>query len=186
MPHGSELRIIAAMVTSRWTRVATQALAVCCTLLPLGCAGGEDVTAKSLEQARRLWSRAGIEDYDLEWESSGLNQAHYRVTVRGGRVRTVVMVQPDGQLTEVHPAEPKFYSVEGLFITLAEELAQLKGPTPFGRPKGTKAILRFTPDAKLGYPRSYRRDVVGASRGVAIDVVRFVPNPPPVGSANSP
>ena len=144
------------------------------------------MTSDSLSQARRVWERARIDDYDLEWQSTGQNEAHYRVRVRGGRVRSVAMIQPDGQSTEVHPHEPKFYGVDGLFLTLAEELAQLKTATPFGQPKGTRAILRFTPDAKLGYPRHYRRDVVGASRAVAIDVIRLVPDPPRDEPARSP
>jgi hypothetical protein len=35
--------------------------------------------------------------------------------------------------------------------------------------------MRFTPDPKLGYPRSYRRNVLGTSLELAIDVIRLIP-----------
>ena len=87
-------------------------------------------------------------------------------------------VAPDGRRYELHPAEPRFFGVDGLFTTIADELAQLKSDRPFGQPKGTKVVMRFTPDPKLGYPRFYRRDVLGTSQGLAIDVVRLVPVQP--------
>jgi hypothetical protein len=141
----------------------------------VGCSGGQVVTPKSIASARRVWAQAGIQDYDLEWISSGMITAHYYVTVRGGEVRKVESVQPDGRRFELHPAAPRFFGVDGLFTTIADELAQLKSERPFGQPKGTKVVMRFTIDAILGYPRTYRRDVLGTSQGLAIDVIRFIP-----------
>lgn len=136
------------------------------------------MTAESIARARRLWTKAGVRDYDLEWTSSaGSNQSHYRVSVRGGQVRSVDSILPDGRTIAARTAEPRYYGVEGLFMIIADELAQRRNPEPFGRPKGTKAILRFTPDPKLGYPTSYRRDVLGSPLPLAIDVIRFVPDP---------
>jgi hypothetical protein len=146
-----------------------------------GCSGGEPVTPESIAAAREAWAEAGIRDYDLEWTSSGMNQAHYYVTVRGGTVRKVESVAPDGRRFELHPGEPRFYGVDGLFLTMADELAQLKTDRPFGQPKGTKVVMRFTRDPKLGYPRSYRRDVLGTSQTAAIDVIRLVPERAPSG-----
>jgi hypothetical protein len=142
-----------------------------------GCAGGEAVTARSLAEARRRWDRAGIRDYELEWTSSGLGHGHYVVTVRGGQVTAIESILAGGKRMAVHPAEPRFYGVEGLFMIIGDELAQLETSTPFGQPKGTKAVLRFEPDSKLGYPRSYRRDVLGTPLALAIDVIRFAPAP---------
>jgi hypothetical protein len=159
--------------------------AVCSTLaflliLGSGCGGGEDVTEESLARARRLWTRSGIHNYDLEWTSTaGMSSAHYRVSVRDGQVRNVESVLPDGRVVATRTAEPRYYGVEGLFMIIADERAQRSRPEPFGRPKGTTAILKFTPDAKLGYPRSYRRDVLGTPLPLAIDVIRFVPSPRP-------
>jgi hypothetical protein len=162
-----------ATIASRWVWLgALLALALA------GC-GGEDVTQQSLARARQRWERAAIRNYDLEWTSHGLSRGHYVVTVRDGQVRSITSLLPNGRSLAVHPAEPKFYGVEGLFLILGDELAQLRTDTPFGQPKGTKAVLRFTPDPEFGYPRRYRRDVLGTPLALAIDVIRFRPEPPP-------
>jgi len=139
------------------------------------CDRGEVVTDHSLAQARKLWTQAQISNYDLDWTSSGPNKAYYRVRVRDGTVQTVEQVLTDGRTVELHPGEPRYYGVDGLFLTLADEYAQLATDRPFGQPRGTTAVLRFTPDPRFGYPRSYRRDIVGSALPVAIDVVRFAP-----------
>jgi hypothetical protein len=139
----------------------------------LGCAGGQDVTSEAIDRARQLWSRAGILDYDLEWTVRGPNNAHYFVTVHGGEVRTIESLQPDGHRIPLKPPQPRFYGVDGLLLTISDELAQLKTDQPFGQPKGTKVVLRFKCDPKLGYPLWYRRDVLGTSQSMSIDVVRL-------------
>jgi len=143
-----------------------------------GCAGGENVTTGALAAAHLKWYQAHILNYNLEWTSTGARNAHYRVFVRGGKVRLIYSLLPDGREIEVHPAKPEYFGVDGLFDIIEEELAQLQSPTPFSQPKGTKIVLRFTPDPKLGYPRSYRRDVFGTPQGISIDVIRLDPNPP--------
>jgi hypothetical protein len=142
-------------------------------LILAGCGGGEEVTVQSIGKAKRLWEQARVRDYDLEWTTSGRTQGHYRVEVRQGQVRSVDSVLPDGRTLPVPTAEPKYYGVEGLFTVIKDELAQLQFPEPFGQPKGTKILLRFTPDPKLGFPRRYRRDVLGTPQTVAIDVLQF-------------
>jgi len=151
------------------------------TALP-GCGGdGAPVTSQALAQARKVWAQARIDDYDMDWTSSGTNNAYYRVTVRDGKVRTLEQVLPGGQsrTVELRPDQARYYGVDGLFLTMADEYAALETDHPFGQAKGTKAVLRFTTDPQYGYPRSYRRDVVGSPLPLAIDVVRFVPKPNP-------
>jgi hypothetical protein len=162
------------------TLVAMTALAAVC--LFARCSGGQSVTPEALAAARRVWAEAEFRDYDLEWTASGMTSAHYYVTVRGREVRKVESVAPDGRRFELHPADPRFYGVDGLFTTIADELAQLETDRPFGQPKGTKVVMRFTPDLRLGYPRFYRRDVLGTSQGLAIDVIRLIPTGPSSGS----
>lgn len=136
-----------------------------------GCGGGQDVTPEAVQAARQLWGRAGIRDYDLDWSVSGRNNAHYLVAVRGGEVRKVEMIRPDGGKVAMHPGKKEFFGVDGLFQTMDEELAVCsKHERPFDQPKGTKVIMRFQPDAKLGYPRWYHRDVLGTPASMAIDV----------------
>jgi hypothetical protein len=167
--------------TQRVRRGSRVVIAVSCLswVVSTGCAGGENVTKESIRAARARWDKADVRDYDLEWASSGLSRSHYVVSVRNGRVRSIESIAADGRRHEVTSPEPKFYGVDGLFMIIADELAQLDGVAPFGKPKGTKAVLRFTPDPVLGYPRSYRRDVLGSPMALAIDVLRFTPSPSP-------
>ena len=141
-------------------------------------AGGQEVTPEAIEQAKQLWTKAGIRDYDLEWTVAGAQNNHYYVTVRGGEVRKIESIRPDGRRIELKSPTLGIYSVDGLFLTIADELAQLKTDHPFGQPKGTKVVMRFKPDPKLGYPQWYRRDVMGTSLAIAIDVVKLVPETP--------
>jgi hypothetical protein len=141
-----------------------------------GCDGGQAVTPEAIDQAKRLWSLAGIRDYELDWSVTGPNSAHYVVAVQAGEVRKIDALEPDGRRVELHPGSPRFFGVDGLFVTISDELAQLKTEKPFGQPTGTKVVMRFSPDAKLGYPRWYRRDVLGTSQAVTIDVNKLVPS----------
>jgi hypothetical protein len=144
-----------------------------------GCGGGENVTSRSLLNAKRTWQAAKIRDYNLEWRSMGAREGHYLVYVRGGRVRKVYLVQPDGQEVEAKPALPDFFGIDGLFQIIDEERLQTQEDQPFGQAKGSRTILKFTPDAKLGYPRHYRRDVVGSLKGLTIDVIQLDTQPAP-------
>jgi Family of unknown function (DUF6174) len=144
----------------------------------VGCGGGQDATPEAVRSAKQLWERAGIRDYDLDWSVTGTNNAHYFVTVRGGEVRKVEMVGRDGGKSPSNSHETSFFSVDGLFHTIDEELAVCsKSEMPFGQPKGTKIVMRFQPDGKLGYPHWYRRDVLGSSASMAIDVIALIPVP---------
>jgi hypothetical protein len=145
-----------------------------------GCAGGQEVTPGAIAAAKALWTRADIRDYDLElnWSTSGMNTAHYFVTVHGGVVHKVESIQPDGHRIVLRPGSARYYSVDGLFLTIADELAQLQTDTPFSQPKGTKVVMRFETDPKLGYLHWYRRDVMGTSRSARIDVLRLTPTAP--------
>jgi len=141
----------------------------------LGCAGGQAVNPETVDAAKRLWTQAGIRDYQLEWSVTGPNNAHYFVTVQNGEVRKIESIQPDGARKVARSGEPRYFSVDGLFLTIAEELALLKTDRPFGQPKGNKVVMRFEPDSTRGYPHWYRRDVMGVPQGMRIDVIKLVP-----------
>ena len=144
-----------------------------------GCDDGRDVSPRSLRRAKTTWEAAKLKDYDVEWVAAGPQAGpegvRYAVEVRGGAVKSVAVVGKDGKAAEVHPAEPEAYAVDGLFRTLQEEMDQLKADAPFGWPKGPAPTLKFDPDARLGYPRSYRRNVPGRPPGLAIDVLAVRP-----------
>jgi hypothetical protein len=144
-----------------------------------GCGGGVTATVDSVKAAEAKWKAAGLRNYDLEWANSGMGTGHYRVFVRDGEVKAIYSVLPGGREVVAKPGAPRMYSVDGLFTTIKDEIAQLDQPTPFGQPKGTSAILKFTPDPELGYPKAYRRDVLGTPKGVSIDVLGLDRDPPP-------
>jgi Family of unknown function (DUF6174) len=162
------------------------AVSVLSAVAAAGCSQGEAVTADSLATARAAWTRAGIRDYQLEWQASGTNSAHYIVTVRNGVVTNIESKTSQGDWITAHPAEPRFYSVDGLFTTIADELAQLKTDRPFGQPRESKIVMRARFDPKLGYPLSYHRDVMGTTQSLAIDVLRLTPSTSPDASGGSP
>ncbi len=145
-------------------------LAACASVA--GCSGGQEVTSQNIEAAKRLWTASGIRDYDLEYTSGPYND-HYLVTVHDGAVRKVESIQPGGRRIALHPGESRYYSVDGLFLTITNELAQLKRDTPFEKPKGTKIVMKFKTDPKLGYPLWYRRDIMGGSQGARFDVIKI-------------
>jgi Family of unknown function (DUF6174) len=148
-------------------------LAIVCAIA--GCAGGQQVTAEALEQAKQLWAKGGVHDYDLEWTVGGGQTNHYVVQVRDGKVSQIETIRSDGTRSLPKIPDTRYYSVDGLFLTIANELAQLKTDHPFDRPPGTQVVMRFKPDPKLGYPHWYHRDVMGTSLSIAIDVVKLVP-----------
>ena len=73
------------------------------------------------------------------------------MTVHDSEVKKVEAIQPGGTAIELHPGAPRYYSVDGLFVTIADELAQLEKPSPFEQPKGTKIVMKFKtePEARL-------------------------------------
>ncbi len=160
-------------------RIIAAILAIGLSLSAAGCGQGEVVGEKSLRKARIAWNQSKIRGYDLEWITTGPQTSpsgdHYAVAVREGEVTSIERVSADGKRVPIRPAKPQFYGMDGLFLTMEEELAQLETDAPFNAPKGTDVVLRFTTDPKLGYLKSYRRDILTQPRGLAIDVVRFVP-----------
>jgi hypothetical protein len=139
-----------------------------------GCAAGQDVTTDRIDSARELWAKAAIRDYELEYTTAPAN-GHFLVTVRAGEVKKVEAIQPDGARVELHPGAPRYYSVDGLFVTIADELAQLEKPNPFEQPKGTQILMKFKTNPELGYPEWYRRDIMGATQSARIDVIKLTP-----------
>lgn len=162
-------------MTRRPTRLSLTLIGSILCASASGCATGEDVTTRALDKARARWEQAALNDYNIEWTSSGARLGHYRVAVRQGEVVSVQSVLPDGRVVEARPGDPSYYSVEGLFRVLEEELDHALSDTPFGRPRGTRVLLKFVTDPVLGYPTRYRRDVAGTRQGLAIDVVSLVP-----------
>jgi hypothetical protein len=141
----------------------------------IGCSRGEEATGDAIAQAKARWMKAAIRNYDLEWTVTGPNNAHYYVTVEEGDVRKIELEEPDGTRLEIRSPSPSYFSVDGLFLTIANEITLAKSDHPFNQPNGTKVVMRFQPDPELGYPHWYRRDVMGTPQTVTIDVVKLTP-----------
>ena len=154
------------------TRLWLGILAAC--LASHGCSGGQDVSADGINAARQLWSSAGIRDYELEYTTAPAN-GHYLVTVHDAEVKKVEAIQPGGARVELHPGAPRYYSVDGLFVTIADELAQLEKPNPFEQPKGTRILMKFKTNREFGYPEWYHRDIMGTYQSARIEVIKLTP-----------
>jgi len=171
---------------ARYVPIARRLLAACILMLTFaGCGeSGDPVNQERIESDAARWAAAGIRDYDLVWQSvSTRNRSTYKVYVRDGSVRAVRLVRPDGKAVALKPADMNFYSVEGLFRTIREELAQSQESRPFGQPPGTTVVLTMRSDDRLGYPTIYRRDIFGVEDRMGIDVIELTPSkaevPPP-------
>jgi hypothetical protein len=132
-------------------------------------------TADAIGQAKQSWALVGIRDYDLEWTVTGPKNAHYYLTVRGGEVRKLEPLQSEGHRLELSPPSPGCFSVDGLFLTIANEIALMKIDGPFNQAKRTKVVMWFESDPVLGFPHLHRRDVMGRLQAITIDVLKFVP-----------
>ena len=93
------------------------------------------MTRENIEAARQRWAVAGIRDYDLEYTTAPAN-GHFLVTVREGVVKKVEGIGPGGARNELHPGAPRYYSVDGIFTTIADELAQLSKDNAFRPAQG--------------------------------------------------
>jgi hypothetical protein len=120
---------------------------------------GEPLTAERLAAARALWARNGPKYYVLDID---VRDAHHHVEVKDGKV---VSMTTDGRKAEERLW--KYWSVEGMFQSLSEELSNLQHPeAPFGVKDPGEVTLRAAFDAKTGYPARFLRYVQGQMRSV--------------------
>jgi hypothetical protein len=151
--------------------VAAGTAAGALTLLFLFRREGEPLTAAGLEAAEARWRDAGPRDYDLAVSVRGAQSGEHRVEVRGGRV--VAMT------TGGAPVDPRvwpYWSVEGLFRFLREELAAAERPREaHGADGSAQVVLRVAFDGELGYPRRFLRHVLGGGAGIEWEVTGLAP-----------
>ncbi|MEX0936696.1 MAG: DUF6174 domain-containing protein [Pirellulales bacterium] len=152
--------------------------AVIAVVLPaLLCAGilawfRQDVprlTDRSLELAIDRWREHGPESYTMEIELGGMRPGTVHLEVRDGEVTAM---QRDGYTPERRVWET--WSVPGMFDTIDRELQIAEAPAEEAQfPPGTQFELRAEFDARLGYPRRFRRMVLGEGTEVSWQVTRF-------------
>jgi hypothetical protein len=120
---------------------------------------GEPLTPERLEAARALWNEKGPRSYVIDVD---VRDAHHRVEVRDGKV---VSMTTDGR--EAPERLHEYWTVEGMFRSLSEELSNLRRPEgPFGVSDPAEVTLRVAFDGGCGYPARFLRHVQGQTRSV--------------------
>lgn len=136
------------------------------TLVLLFRQEGEPLVAADLEAAAARWREKGVEDYDLEVSVRGVQQGEHRIEVRRGRV---VAMTTGG--SPVAPSSWDYWSVEGLFRFLREEMRNAQRPREVhGVDDSSQVVLRAAFDPGLGYPRRFLRHVLGGRPGIEWEV----------------
>jgi hypothetical protein len=138
-------------------------------LLVLRSGAAPELTEAALADARQRWNTAGPASYRIELEMRGALSDHRQIEVRDGRV---VAMTVDGR-----PASEsawRYWSVEGLFDSMAEELENARHPPPgLGIADGSQLVLRAAFDPGLGYPTRFLRHLLGRQCGTEREVVGF-------------
>jgi hypothetical protein len=120
---------------------------------------GEPLTAERLAAARALWKEKGPRSYVVDVD---VRDAHHRVEVRDGKV---VSMTTDGR--DAPERLHGYWTVEGMFQSLSEELSNLRRPeAAFGVSDPSRVTLRAAFDGRYGYPARFLRHVEGETRSV--------------------
>lgn len=128
-----------------------------------------DLTTERLAHARARWEEAGPASYVLELELSGSLEDRRRIQVEDGEV--VAMTTSD---VPVPDHTWSYWSVEGLFVFLEQELQNAADPRhAYGVEDPSRVILQADFDPDLGYPEYFLRHVMGTTRSTGWEVVHF-------------
>ena len=120
---------------------------------------GEPLTRERLEEARARWAEKGPKDYSIDVE---VRDARHRIEVRDGKV---VSMTTDGN--PVRPGAEEYWSVEGMFRFLSEELSNLRrSEAAYGVQDPGDVVLRAEFDPRSGFPSRFLRHVQGQPRSL--------------------
>ena len=139
-------------------------------LTTANCAKGEDLTRERLGQAAARWQQASISSYRMTLEITGdrIKAGTFEIEVIRNKIKAV---SRNGKNIG---SNDRFYSLDGLFKFLDDELEIAKEPARyFNAPSDTRVYLRAHFDPKLGYPTRYLRSVVGTDHNITLEVVHF-------------
>ena len=130
------------------------------------------LTAADLEAAEARWEANKPASYDLDLQIGGLRAGAIHVEVRNGQVTAMTR---DGQ-TPKQRRTWDVWSVEGQFATIYRELEMADDPQgEMQAGRDARLILRGEFDARLGYPRRFRRMMLGDGPEMSWEVTQFVP-----------
>jgi len=121
------------------------------------------LTNENLAEARKRWNSSEPADYDLDIKIGGLRAGSVHLEVRDGKV---VAFERDGR-TPAARRTWDVWTVPGQFEMLDLELAAASKTTgPFDASPGSRVVQFVEFDPQYGYPRQYRRFVLGSDDNV--------------------
>lgn len=125
---------------------------------------------EALATAQRLWRERGPANYRMELVVTGRQASTYHVEVREGKATQVLRNERATAARTWH-----YWTVPGLFEVLEHDIECSDDPTRgFGASPGSRAVLRATFDAELGYPRTFERLILGEPHlDMTWQIIRF-------------
>jgi hypothetical protein len=117
------------------------------------------LNSEVLSAARARWIQSGIQNYSMTVAVLGKETHRHEIEVRGGKVTRMLT---DG--VEAPERVWNFWSVDGIFTVLEEEIANAKAPQgPFGTFDPKDVFLDASFNSSTGVPIHYLRQVSGRS-----------------------
>lgn len=129
----------------------------------------QTLTENSLATAKTIWKERGPKSYDLDVMVTGIQQGTQHIEVRNGQV---VGMTTDGVAVAEHSW--KYWTVDGMFQFLDEELVQAKNPQMgFQISDPSKVYLSVYFDKEWGIPSRYLRQVFGRPLTIEWSIKHF-------------
>lgn len=131
------------------------------------------LTRETLDAAVARWLQAGPANYDLDLVLTGAQTGNLHIEVRDG---DVIKMTRDGK-APVQRRTWDFWSVPNQIAMMDEDLvaAESDPQRAFGVADRGQIVLQAEFDPVLGYPRRYRRQVLGTSNTIEWRVMQFTP-----------
>lgn len=129
------------------------------------------ITEEDLHAAMARWDAHGPASYRLQVRVSGNQTGLIELEVRDG---VATHMTRDGYTPANHTWD--YWTVPEQFLAIERELTG-DPQTMFGVPDRSAVILAGEFDSQLGYPRIYRRQVLGKSLEIGWEVIQFEPLP---------
>jgi hypothetical protein len=129
------------------------------------------LTRAAYESAARRWEAKGPASYTLDLTLQGRQPSQIHIEVHRGEVTAMTR---DG----VEPRQRRtwdYWSVPGQFDTIDRELEMAADPQSTFRASAGAVVQQAEFDPTYGYPRRYRRIVLGNDLEIEWQVTRFEP-----------
>lgn len=132
--------------------------------------GVPELTEAAIAAAEAQWESAGPASYALRVKIAGRRPGDVECTVENDEVTSMTR---DGR-TPSQRRTWDYWTVPAQFDTIRQDMASAADSNGgFGAPPGSKALLRAEFDPQLGYPKRYRRYVLGTPLEVEWETVEF-------------